>query len=117
MPNFRGTTYSKKHSNKNISQKEYFNYSVHEIGTYDVTAIVEYVANFTERKDIAYIGHSMGTTAFTVYATEKPEHSRKYIKQIIFLAPVINLSHPPVALKIVLPYTYVIKVSKHHHLL
>ncbi|XP_072401313.1 lipase member N-like isoform X1 [Diabrotica undecimpunctata] len=109
IPNFRGTTYSKKHVNKNISQKEYWNYSVHEIGIYDVAAIVEYVANFTERKDISYIGHSMGTSAFTIYATERPEHARKYIKQIIFLAPVVNFSHPPVALKIVLPYTYVIK--------
>ncbi|CAG9840555.1 unnamed protein product [Diabrotica balteata] len=109
IPNFRGTTYSKKHVNKNISQKEYWNYSVHEIGIYDVAAIVEYVANFTERKDISYIGHSMGTSAFTIYATERPEHARKYIKQIIFLAPVVNFGHPPVALKIVLPYTYVIK--------
>jgi len=46
-----------------------------------------YIFNYTEQKDLYYIGHSMGTTSLFVLLSTKPEYNIK-IKMAICLAPV-----------------------------
>jgi len=46
----------------------------------------DYIFNYTEQKDLYYIGHSMGTTSLFVLLSTKPEYNIK-IKMAICLGP------------------------------
>ncbi|CAH1104918.1 unnamed protein product [Psylliodes chrysocephalus] len=109
LPNFRGSTFSAKHINSTISDKDYWDFSFHELGIYDVPAFAEKISDVTKRSDIVYIGHSMGSTAGLIYASIKPEHARKYIKGFIFTAPVAFFRNVKGALRAALPFYILIK--------
>lgn len=67
-------------------------YSWHEMGVYDLPAVVDYVLNATGQQKLDYIGHSMGTTMFYVLLSERPQYNSK-IWAMFSLAPVAFLSH------------------------
>lgn len=69
-----------------------FSYSWHEIGYYDLPAMIDYVLEKTGHSKLYYIGHSQGTTAFYVMMSERPEYNAK-IKGMISLAPIAYLSN------------------------
>lgn len=94
LGNQRGNTWSRKHSffNPNINRNLFWNFSWDEIGRYDLPAMIDYVILKTGVRDIFYVGHSQGTTAFFVMASERPEYNRK-IKLMSALAPVAFMSH------------------------
>lgn len=50
----------------------------------------DYIFNYTEQKDLYYIGHSMGTTSLFALLSTRPEYNMK-IKLAICLAPVASL--------------------------
>lgn len=52
-------------------------FSWHEIGYYDMPAVIDYVIERTGFKKLYYIGHSQGTTAYAVLASERPEYNEK----------------------------------------
>lgn len=62
------------------------------MGVYDLPAMITYITNITLQPLHTYIGHSMGTTASYVMATERPEIARM-VRAIISLAPVAFLEH------------------------
>ncbi|CAG9853675.1 unnamed protein product [Phyllotreta striolata] len=109
LPNFRGSTFSGKHVNPSISEKKYWNFSFHELGVYDIPAIVEKVAKITLRNDIVFLGHSMGSTTSLIYPSMKPKHAEKYIKGFIYTAPVAHFDHTKGAVSAVLPFYGLIK--------
>lgn len=51
----------------------------------------DYIFNYTEQKDLYYIGHSMGTTSLFALLSTRPEYNMK-IKLAICLAPVAFLT-------------------------
>lgn len=55
---------------------------------YDLPAEINYISRI--QSDITYVGHSMGTTAFFIMASEKPEVASK-IKAMFGLGPVAYL--------------------------
>ncbi|XP_044761997.1 lipase 3-like isoform X2 [Coccinella septempunctata] len=78
LPNNRGTTFSSHVSLDPTKDKEkYWNFSWHEIGFYDIPAFVDFVIKHTGFQKIYYIGHSQGTTAYAVFASERPEYNEK----------------------------------------
>lgn len=52
-------------------------YSIHQIAYYDKPAEIDYVLNITGVEKIFYIGHSMGTAAFYMLASTRPEYNAK----------------------------------------
>jgi len=60
--------------------------SYHELGIYDLPAMIDYISQTTGHKRMFYIGHSEGTTQFWVMASEKPEYNSRIIL-MIGLAP------------------------------
>lgn len=66
--------------------------SWHEIGYYDLPAMIDYVLKTTGHSQLYYIGHSQGTTAFYVMGSERPEYNAK-VKIMISLAPIAFLSN------------------------
>jgi pimeloyl-ACP methyl ester carboxylesterase len=67
-------------------------YSWHEMGVYDLPAVIDYILKTTGTQKLHYIGHSMGSTMFYVLMSERPEYNSK-ILAMFSLAPVAFLSH------------------------
>ncbi|KAJ8674147.1 hypothetical protein QAD02_005409 [Eretmocerus hayati] len=91
LGNARGNMYSQCHDKYSSSQHEFWDFSWHEMGIYDLPAVINYITNQTHQ-NMTYIGHSMGTTMFCVMATKKPEIASK-VKAMFGLSPVVYLSN------------------------
>ncbi|XP_030765354.1 lipase 3-like isoform X2 [Sitophilus oryzae] len=69
---------SKKHKKYDWNKdSEYWNFSFHEIGLYDVAAGINFVTNTTNQKKIFYIGHSAGVNEIYALMSERPEFNEK----------------------------------------
>lgn len=87
LANARGNKYSKDHLNLDIDTKEYWDFSWHEIGHLDMSAVIDYIRENTRKKAlIHFIGHSMGATALLVLLSTVPHYSL-YLHSAILLAP------------------------------
>ncbi|KAM8711428.1 hypothetical protein ACLKA7_000550 [Drosophila subpalustris] len=66
-----------------------WNFSWHEIGLYDVAAMIDYAlgANGQGQKSLHYVGHSQGTTTFLTLMSLRPEYNDR-IKTAHLLSPV-----------------------------
>ncbi|KAL0116201.1 hypothetical protein PUN28_011209 [Cardiocondyla obscurior] len=92
LANARGNTYSKSHKYYSIKDRDFWNFSWHEIGYYDLPATIDYILEKTGYTQLYYVGHSQGATAFYVMGSERPEYNEK-IKGMISLAPAVFLGN------------------------
>lgn len=94
LGNARGNLYSRKHTwlCPNKDSKQFWNFSWHEMGSKDLPAMIDHILKITEKKQIFYIGHSLGTTMCFVLLSTKPEYNDK-IRALFALAPVAYLNH------------------------
>lgn len=93
MGNARGTASSRQHVRLNWNgrkRKEYWAFSWHEIGYYDLPASIDYILKLTKFEKLNYIGHSQGSISFFVMGSMRPEYNDKII-EANFLAPVASL--------------------------
>lgn len=117
LGNVRGTTYSKQHRILTTDQPQFWDFSWHEIGEFDVPAIIDYILGVTNRTALHYVGHSQGTTIFFVMLSIKPQYNKKiitmtamspivYVKNVNPMVRVLvaNLEQLEVALKIMEMY-------------
>ncbi|XP_028138404.2 lipase 3-like [Diabrotica virgifera virgifera] len=86
LMNCRGTSHSKKHKKLNPEQKKFWDFSFHEIGAYDIPAVIDHILNATDQSNLFYVGHSQGCTTIFVMGSERPEYNEK-IKLAVALAP------------------------------
>ncbi|CAG2172360.1 unnamed protein product, partial [Oppiella nova] len=104
LPNFRGTTYSMGHLILDpVFNQTYWQYTFTELGLYDVPAVVQYVLRVTDKSSVAYIGHSLGSTAMFIQLSLIPEFER-LVKPFIALAPFVFMSHMTSTLRYALPF-------------
>lgn len=97
LGNSRGSSYSLKHSNHKSfgtlnHRKDFWSFSLDEIGYYDIPASIDYVLNATGESKLHYIGHSQGCTVFFMMASERPEYQNK-IQTMHAMAPAVFLSN------------------------
>lgn len=93
LGNARGNRYSHRHVKLNPSaDKAYWNFSWHEIGMYDLPAMIDAVLAKTGYKKLSYIGHSQGTTSFFVMASTRTDYNEK-VHVMQALAPVTFAAH------------------------
>ncbi|XP_043645583.1 lipase 3 isoform X2 [Drosophila teissieri] len=100
LGNARGTTHSRGHRTLQTSDARFWQFSWHEIGIYDLPAIVDYVLARTNRRQLHYVGHSQGTTVLLVLLSQRPEYNARFANAAL-LAPVAFLQHlssPPLRL-------------------
>ncbi|KAI8434029.1 hypothetical protein MSG28_012180 [Choristoneura fumiferana] len=98
--NSRGNKYGRRHINLDPdTDKEFWNFSFHEIGYYDLAATIDFICDKTGEDSIATVGHSQGTAAHYALTSTRPEYNEK-IKVTISLAPIAFLSNlaPPISL-------------------
>ncbi|CAK9822142.1 Lipase 3 [Anthophora retusa] len=104
LGNARGNAYSRKHKQYTTKDREFWNFSWHEIGYYDLPATIDYILEQTGHTELKYVGYSQGTTAFYVMASEKSEYNQK-VKGMISLAPIAFLSnHRSPLLRVIVPF-------------
>lgn len=95
MGNARGTKSSKNHvysSSSGRRRKQYWSFSLHEIGIYDLPACIDHVLRDTNQNRLQFIGFSQGTIVFFIMTSFRPEYNDK-ISSMIALAPVVFMKH------------------------
>ncbi|XP_050743340.1 lipase 3 isoform X2 [Drosophila biarmipes] len=100
LGNARGTTHSRGHRTLATGDARFWQFSWHEIGIYDLPAIVDYVLARTSRRQVHYVGHSQGTTVLLVLLSQRPEYNARFANAAL-MAPVAFLQHlssPPLRL-------------------
>ncbi|XP_065225596.1 lipase member J-like [Planococcus citri] len=107
LANARGNTFSRGHVKYSPQQREFWDFSFHEMGIYDVPAAIDHILATTGEEQLVYIGHSLGTTVFYVMASTLPEYSKK-IKFHISMAPVTAIPHTTSAFRLLVPYAQTI---------
>ncbi|XP_015172147.1 PREDICTED: uncharacterized protein LOC107064237 [Polistes dominula] len=102
LGNTRGNIYGQGHVNFSTIDKEFWQYSIHEIALYDYPAVIDYILNYTKSERLYLIGHSMGTTASYILLSMKPIYNEK-VQLLVSLAPVAYLrkSRFPFLIKII----------------
>uniref|UniRef100_A0A1A9WZW0 Lipase n=1 Tax=Glossina brevipalpis TaxID=37001 RepID=A0A1A9WZW0_9MUSC len=117
MGNARGNRYSRNHTFLNPDTNlSYWRFSWHEIGMYDLPAMIDYVLAKTRFKKLTYFGHSQGTTAFWVLCSLKPEYNNK-ISIMHGLGPVAFAAHTRTSLLGIAQTFAKISKNKIHELL
>ncbi|XP_049938161.1 lipase 3-like [Schistocerca serialis cubense] len=94
LANGRGNRYSRNHTTLDPDKSEYWQFSWHEQGAYDIPAIIDYILSVAGKSALMYLGHSMGTTIYFVMACERPEYQQK-VQLAFLLAPVCYMSNIP----------------------
>jgi lysosomal acid lipase/cholesteryl ester hydrolase len=69
-----------------VESKEFWNFSWHEIGQFDLPTMIDFVLEKTKKSKLFYVGFSQGTTVLFVLMSLRPEYNQK-IFQAHFLAP------------------------------
>ncbi|XP_030761034.1 lipase 3-like [Sitophilus oryzae] len=93
LANMRGNFYSSKHQTLDATKdSEYWRFSLHEVGFYDLPAMIDYILNKTKENSLYYLGHSVGSSAALILGSLRPEYNSK-IKLHIALAPLVYVLH------------------------
>lgn len=115
LPNTRGNEYSRSHIRLNpkckfpgtfpssqnfhvifsispISAKSFWEFSTDHIIWYDSPAIIDYVLNSTQRKILAWVGHSQGSAQIFGLMSVKPRYN-DLVQPFVSLAPVAEASN------------------------
>ena len=109
LGNLRGNRYSRKHVYLDPDKDaKYWDYGYHEVGYYDLPAILDKVLNETKATNVTAIGHSLGNTIYYVLGSTRSEYNSK-INVLIALAPICYLHHSVVG-SFLAPKTYLFEV-------
>lgn len=101
--NARGSIYSTNHSHLSVDENEFWQFGLDEIIKYDLPAVIEYVRKVTNRKTVAYIGHSQGTAMMYGLLATQPRFN-DIVKPFIALAPVAYFTKMKTSSRWMVPY-------------
>ncbi|XP_021951697.1 lipase member K isoform X2 [Folsomia candida] len=90
MLNSRGCTYSKGHETLSAQDKEFWDFSFHEMGTMDVPAVIDHILATTGHPNLYYVGHSLGNTKLMI-AINEDENLVGKVKLLVCFAPAVYL--------------------------
>ncbi|XP_008114517.2 lipase member M [Anolis carolinensis] len=102
--NNRGNFWSRRHKHLTIDQEEFWDFSFHEMGIYDLSAIVNFILEKTGQEKIYYVGHEQGSTIAFIGFSILPQLAEK-IKIFFALGPVYTFyySVSPIVQILLLP--------------
>nr|CAD7575303.1 unnamed protein product [Timema californicum] len=86
LGNFRGNTYSRGHVRPDIPHHVYWNFSMHEMGQYDIPAMIDYILKISGQKHLQIVAHSTGATSCYIMACLHTKYSAK-ISLLTSIAP------------------------------
>lgn len=92
LGNFRGSRYSNNHTTLDVQSATFWNFSMHELGVYDVPALTKFVIEKTNKK-IIYIGFSLGAVAGYIYGSTYSKLASEEIEYFIAIGPGVFLQN------------------------
>ena len=94
LSNSRGNKYCKQHDKFKENSFEFWQFSFHELGIYDIPAVIKYIREINKSGEkIIYFGHSQGCSLMLSGLTEKYDFYKENIKLFVALAPVARLNY------------------------
>ena len=94
LSNSRGNKYCKIHEKLKNDSFEFWQFSFHDLGLYDIPAVIKYIRDVNKSGEkIIYFGHSQGATLMLSGMAENYDFFKKNIKLFVALAPVARLNH------------------------
>ncbi|XP_077407532.1 gastric triacylglycerol lipase isoform X2 [Vanacampus margaritifer] len=111
LGNSRGNTWSRKHRTLTPDADDFWKFSHDEMALLDLPAVVDYIVKATGQEQLAYVGHSQGTTIAFMAFSRLPHLAAK-IKLFVALAPVttVAFSSSPMTKLAVLPQDLIWKL-------
>lgn len=85
--------------------------SWHEVGVYDLAAIIDFILEKTNQTQLIYTGYSQGGTSIFVLLSERPEYNEK-IASVHLLAPAVFYTRTNPLITPLLKNINTIKVGK-----
>lgn len=95
LGNARGNTYSRNHTTLDPENPNFWQFSWHEIGVFDLPAMIDYTLAYTNQSQLIYVGHSQGVTSMFVLLSELPEYNKKIAMVHAMTPPVIIKNNHP----------------------
>lgn len=92
LGNARGSDHSLEHKTLDINADEFWNFSFHEIGIYDLRTFIDFISVETGTPKLYFVTHCQGAAAFMALLTTHPEYNEKIIHAHLF-APTIFFNH------------------------
>ena len=90
LGNFRGTKYSRRHVSLDADKDlQFWRFTLHELGIHDLSTMISGILDITGKSSLSFVGHSMGTTAYLILASSRPEKVTA-VSRAILLAPVVE---------------------------
>ncbi|XP_043069808.1 lipase 3 isoform X3 [Drosophila bipectinata] len=77
LGNARGNTYSRQHKHIHPDTSDFWRFSWHEIGVYDLAAMLDYALAESKSSSLHFVAHSQGTTTFFVLMSSLPWYNEK----------------------------------------
>ncbi|XP_058444935.1 lipase 1-like [Malaya genurostris] len=90
MGNARGSRYSKRHERYSVNSSQFWDFSFHEIGFYDVPAFVDYVLANTGSHRLHYVGFSQGALTGFIALSDRYGMNDKII-ELQALSPAVYM--------------------------
>lgn len=77
--NMRGNHFSRNHTTLHWKRnlKEFYDFTFHEIGYYDLPAAIDYISNVTDFEKIVFYGNSLGGQVFLAFGASRPDYVDK----------------------------------------
>jgi lysosomal acid lipase/cholesteryl ester hydrolase len=92
MGNSRGSKFGTQHEKYSLKSREFWNFSWHEIGLYDLSAMIQYTLKHSASNKVFYVGHSQGCSSLLALLASRPEYNSCF-SQVHLMAPAVFLKH------------------------
>jgi pimeloyl-ACP methyl ester carboxylesterase len=94
LGNNRGNKYSRNHVKFNPNKDSAFwNHTFHEMGKYDLPAMIDYILGKTGRDKISYVAHSQGSAQLFSALTYNTDYFTKRLNSFTAFGPVTTLNN------------------------
>uniref|UniRef100_A0A1I8NWV0 Partial AB-hydrolase lipase domain-containing protein n=1 Tax=Stomoxys calcitrans TaxID=35570 RepID=A0A1I8NWV0_STOCA len=90
LANLRGSPYGRNHTRFSIKDGDFWSFSYHEWGRYDLPAIVDHIRNETSFHQVWLIVHSQAFNALLVMCSLLPQYNER-VQFVQALAPIASL--------------------------
>ena len=100
LGNSRGNTYSRAHTeyNPDRNERKFWDFTWFDMGQYDLPAVIDMIQTETDGQQVAYIGHSQGTTQMFSALSEDSSVFEGKVPLFVALGPVTKISHTEAAI-------------------